>query len=104
MSSDITDFNINDIIFRGINIINKSKTFLDIVKDKNMSERKKLRLLRLLNMFPNFAEMLKVYKNIEYIDTKTYIENVINNIKDTHLKEDYKYLEKYKGEEYTFNY
>ena len=80
MPSDIEEFNINDIVFRGMRIINKSKTFLDISLDKTISERKKLRLLRLLNMFPNFAEMLKVYKNIVRIDIKDYVQNVINNL------------------------
>ena len=80
MPADIDEFNINDIVFRGMRIINKSKTFLDISLDKTISERKKLRLLRLLNMFPNFAEMLKVYKNIINIDIKDYVKNVITNL------------------------
>ena len=33
MSSDITEFNLKDMLFRSINIITKSKSFLDISKN-----------------------------------------------------------------------
>ena len=104
MSSDITEFNLKDILFRSINIITKSKSFLDISKNKHMSDRKKLRLLRLLNMFPNFADMLKIYKNVQNIDSKLYIENMIDTIKEQESKGKYTLFEQVAGKEYSFEY
>jgi len=104
MSSDITEFNLNDIILRSINIFTKSKTFLDIAKNKHISERKKLRLLRLLNMFPNFADMLKIYKIVQNIDSKSYIENMVDTIKKQESKEKYTFFQEHEGKEYSFEY
>lgn len=102
MSSEITVFNLNDILSRTIHIIDKSKSFMNIANNKNISERKKIRLLRLLNMFPSFSEMLNVYKNIEHIDNKAYVKNFINNLKKYEKMDIYKNIESNNGSTYSF--
>ena len=82
MSEDITEFNLNDILNRTIIIINKSKTFIDIVNNNTISKRKKLRILRLLNIYPTFSETLKAYTHVKNSDYKTYLDNIINHTKE----------------------
>jgi hypothetical protein len=67
--------NFNELIYDSIHIILKFMKVFNIVRDKTMSKRRKIRILKLSNMFNSVSNILKVYDNIENLDLNTFIIN-----------------------------
>ena len=74
-----------DIIERGTNILNKSFEFYTISK-KNIGYRKKIRLLRLVNLFPQINKTIKAYNNIQSTSYKDFMSSIIKKKDDVSNK------------------
>ena len=74
-----------DIIERGTNILNKSFEFYTISK-KNIGYRKKIRLLRLVNLFPQINKTIKAYNNIQSTSYKDFMSSIIKKKDDVSKK------------------
>ena len=96
MEQKLEDIDLEDILTRAITVYNKSYNFYTLSK-KNMNERKKLKKLRLLGLFPMVGTLIKNYQTVHDLSYNNYLDTIFNQ---KHTKKD---IEKIKEKKFTFD-
>ena len=86
MNTQDSSIDLKDVFKRAMDTYNKSHEFYTICK-KNISYRKKIRLLRLLHLFPMIPQTIKNYNTVQDTSYKDYIDDIID--KDNNTEENY---------------
>jgi hypothetical protein len=84
MEQKLEDIDLEDILTRAITVYNKSYNFYTLSK-KNMNERKKLKKLRLLGLFPMVGTLIKNYQTVHDLSYNNYLDTIFNQ---KHTKKD----------------